>query len=86
MINKSLPNFSSFYAHTLNISLLFLLLLSAPVFSKDQVVEKPTVKQMLKVDDPNVTEEDISKTNAPYDRLNRGTPRSSVMSLSQAME
>lgn len=63
----------------------FILLLSVPAFSQDQAVDTPTVKQMLKADDIDV-EDDIAKIKAPYDRLNRGTPRSSVISLSEAMK
>lgn len=73
-----------FNAYALQI--IFMLLLSAPVFSQDKTVDAPTVKQILKADTVAEIEEDVPKIKAPYDRLNRGTPRSSVMSLVAAIK
>ncbi|RLA22696.1 MAG: hypothetical protein DRQ62_07515 [Gammaproteobacteria bacterium] len=85
MINISQFKARIFYGHALHIIMILLLLFSMPAFSQDEAVDKPTLKQMLKVDDTAVIEKDAPKTIAPYDRLNRGTPRSSVMSLSEAV-
>lgn len=76
----------SFYSRGLHLGLMVLLLIPIPAFSQDKIVDKPTVKQMLKVDDDEIIEKDVPRTIAPYDRLNRGTPRSSVMSLSDAFK
>jgi len=84
MISISLLKARTFNAHALQI--IFMLLLSAPVFSQDQTVDAPTVKQILKVDAAAEIEDDVPQKKAPYDRLNRGTPRSSVMSLAAAIE
>ncbi|MCK5353520.1 MAG: hypothetical protein KAJ63_00260, partial [Methyloprofundus sp.] len=65
----------------------FILLLAPVVLSQDHaVVEMPTVKQILKSDSIEDLEDGVAKTKAPYDRLNRGTPRSSVISLTQAIK
>ncbi|NOQ14676.1 MAG: hypothetical protein GQ583_09410, partial [Methyloprofundus sp.] len=84
MVGISLFKARLFKGHALHI--IFMLLLSAPVFSQDQTVDTPTVKQILKADTVAETGDDVPKAKAPYDRLNRGTPRSSVMSLVAAIK
>ena len=84
MMSISLLKARSFNARALPI--IFMLLLSASAFSQDQTEDTPTVKQILKADTVAETEEDVPKIKAPYDRLNRGTPRSSVMSLVAAIK
>ena len=62
------------------------LLTQQPVFANESKVDTPTVKQILNADnDPQVAEEQ-PKEQVPYDRLNRGTPRGSAMSLSESIK
>ncbi|GAW85436.1 hypothetical protein bplSymb_SCF00704P004 [Bathymodiolus platifrons methanotrophic gill symbiont] len=58
-------------------------MLPATVFAEKMAVDTPTVKQILKGDD---TEEVQPRETVPYDRLNRSTPRSSVVSLIEAIK
>ena len=74
-----------FYSFTL-LGMLFFWL-STVAFSQDKpVVEPPTVKQLLKSDSIEKPVSSTAKTKAPYDSLNRGTPRGSVLSLVEAMK
>ncbi|TXL17646.1 hypothetical protein BMR04_04700 [Methylococcaceae bacterium HT3] len=61
-------------------------LLPATVFAEKMAVDTPTVKQILKGDDTQITEEVQPRETVPYDRLNRSTPRSSVVSLIEAIK
>ncbi|WP_428355823.1 hypothetical protein [Methyloprofundus sp.] len=65
---------------------LVLVLFQVPAFAKDITVEAPTVKDMLKVDSKEEVQQEVPKEQAPYDRLNRGTPRGSVMSFSESIK
>ncbi|NOR79324.1 MAG: mechanosensitive ion channel [Methyloprofundus sp.] len=86
MIRISLLKARPIYGYALQLVFIFMLMLAAPAFSQDQTVDAPTVKQMLKADTIAEIEDDVPRTKAPYDRLNRGTPRSSVMSLAAAIK
>ena len=67
------------------IALVFLLI-QQPVFANETNIDTPTVKQIFNADNaPQVTEEQPIE-QVPYDRLNRGTPRGSAMSLAELMK
>ncbi|WP_221897765.1 hypothetical protein [Bathymodiolus japonicus methanotrophic gill symbiont] len=61
-------------------------LFQIPAFAKDITIEAPTVKDILKVDNDKEVTQETPKEQASYDRLNRGTPRGSVMSLSESIK
>lgn len=77
---------SSFYGLTVHGFAILLLLAPLTVLSQDQAKKTPTVKEILKVDPDNTNAEQIPKLQIPYDRLNRSTPRSSVLSLAESIK
>ena len=67
--------------------ILGLLLIQRPAIAQETKMETPTVSEVLKAHDEEQVKEDEQKPKeqVPYDRLNRGTPRGSVMSLSESI-
>ena len=82
-INRDIP--IPFYYYSVFIVLVSIFLIQAPVFAQDHPVDAPTIKEIIKAGDTDTAQKSPPRTKAPYDKLNRGTPRSSIMSLSETM-
>ena len=75
-----------FYCHVVFIVLVSILVIPALAFSEDHPIVTPTVKDMFKDEDVVKNNELPPQIKVSYDRLNRGSPQSSIISLVENMK